>query len=466
MARVIKKAPPLTVKAEIGVAGLKVSSGYIWEEFIPGLQGARGQRIFQEMSLNDATVGAVLYAIGLIIRAVDWQAIPADASAEAEAEAEFAQSLMEDMSHSWEDFISEVLTMLVFGWAYHEIVLKRRIGPDEAAPERRSKFTDGRIGIRKLAPRSQDTLNRWEMQDDGGISGMWQQPPTQGGLRFLPIENCLLFRTVSRKNSPEGVSILRTAYSSYYDLKNIERYEVIGIERELTGLPIVRIPADVLTATEGPNVSIRSAYEKVARDLKFNEQGGIVIPSDVYLGADGTPSAVPKVDVKLITSGGTRAINTDVVIQRKQRGIARSCLADFVMLGDGSGTSRGSYGMHESKVDLFIRASETLLRMIAQPLNSFLLPRIWAINGLDRALMPELRPGKLVKANLTELGAYVTSLSQAGAPLFPDQELESYLREEADLPEKSPEALAAQDQAAIDAELARQEAANAALPQA
>jgi hypothetical protein len=36
---------------------------------------------------------------------------------------------MDDMSHTWDDMISEILTMLVYGWSWHEIVYKKRVGP-------------------------------------------------------------------------------------------------------------------------------------------------------------------------------------------------------------------------------------------------------------------------------------------------------------------------------------------------
>jgi hypothetical protein len=38
--------------------------------------------------------------------------------------------------------------------------------------------------------------------------------------------------------------------------------------------------------------------------------------------------------------------------------------------------------------------------------------------------------------DLNELGEYIAKLSQAGAPLFPDEELENYLRRQAALPER------------------------------
>jgi hypothetical protein len=416
---------------EIGVSGLKVASGYVLEEFQQELRGTNAIRIYRQMSEGDATVNAVLTAIGLVLRAVDWRVEPADDSSEAEKEAEFVQSLLDDMSHPFTDVVGEALSMLTYGWSALEIVLKRRQGPDQKDPSLRSKFDDGRIGIRKLPIRSQDSLLRWEMQEDGGISGLWQLPPMGGGQLFIPIERLLLFRSTSRKNSPEGVSILRSAYKSWYLRKTIEEMEAIGIERELAGLPVVSIPAEFLAAnatTDKKNVL--ESWKKVARDVKFNQQGGIVKPSDLWRNSDGNLSNEPMFKVELLSTGGTRAIDTGPVVERHERNIARSALADFMMLGD----QKGSYALSKNKSELFLRACEAYLNQIAEVLNRFLVTRIWAYNNLDRDLMPELKPGRVAPVDLNEIGDFILKRSQAGEPLFPNQELSEYLSEVADMP--------------------------------
>jgi len=417
---------------EIGVSGLKVFSGYLSEEYLPELRGPNAWRVYRQMAEGDATVCATLTAITLILRAVDWRVEPADDSGEAEKEAEFVESLLDDMSHPFPDVIGEVMSMLTFGWSVLEIVLKRRMGPDQKDPALRSKFDDGRIGVRKLPIRSQDSLLRWEMQQDGGIAGMWQLPPIGGQLLFIPIERLLLFRTTSRKNSPEGVSILRSAYKSWYLRKTIEEIEAIGIERELAGLPVVSIPAKyLLSDASATDKAVLEQYKKVARDVKFNQQGGIVIPSDCWPDPQtGAPSAQRIVDVKLLSTGGRRAIDTGPVVERHEKNIARSALADFMMLGD----QKGSYALSKNKSELFLRACEAYLNQIAEVLNRFLLPRIWSYNNIDRALMPELKPGRVAPVDLAEFGAYLQALATAGAPLFPNQELSEYVAEIADMP--------------------------------
>lgn len=424
---------------ERGNTGLKVWNGYVAEDFLPELVGMRGIETYKEMSSNDPTVGGVLSAIGLILRACEWNVEPAKGASEeeAQAEADFVKSCLNDCSHTFEDFLAEALTMLTFGWSYHEIVYKRRLGPTQKDPSKRSQFEDGRIGWRKFAPRSQDSLNRWDMQDDGGINGMIQNPPQGGPEIFLPIERSLLFRPTSRKNSPESVSILRTAYRPWWYLKRIQESEAIGIERELTGLPIVRIPSYILSSTDAERIAERNMYAKIARDLRFNQQGGVVIPSDTWKGKDDSVSNVPIVSVELVTSGGNRTIETTKVKVDYQRDIARCVLADFIMLG----TDKGAFNLAESKTSLFMKACESFNNQIASVLNRHALPRLWAVNGLDFALMPRAVPGRLAPADIAGISDFIEKLSRSGATFFPDDELENALRRDADLPEKSQEVM-------------------------
>lgn len=423
---------------ELGVQGAKISSGFVHDEFLQQLVGERGRRVYRQMRDNDATVSTIIFAIEMLLRAVEWT-VSTNAEEDRDVRpgltaTEFLEGvLFDDMSHTWDDFIGNVTSMLTFGWQYTEVVYKRRVGPDQRDPTRRSIFSDGLIGVRKLGDRSQETLDRWEIEDDGSIMGMWQWPPSgiAGPARYIPIERALLFRPHMHKGSPEGRSALRGAYRSWFMLKNIQEIEAIAIERELNGLPVVYIPNETLNGTSDQAVKATADYKKLVRDIKFNEQGGVVLPSDPWWDSSGSPSATRQVELQLLNAGGSRAIDTDTVNKRYQADIARTVLADFVMLGQGD---RGSFALSRSKIDLFARALEGWLEAIAAVVNRHLVPRLWMLNGFDREVMPYLVPGRVAPEDLQELGNYIESLARSGVPIN-DPETEDRLRDAGGLPE-------------------------------
>lgn len=417
--------------SEIGVSGAHVHTGMQQEEFLPELRGHRAVKKYREMRDNDDVIGAILQAMDMLIRAVEWRVEAVDDTPEAQADAEFAESVLEDASHTFEDFISEVLSFLVYGWSFFEVVYKRREGPEQKDPSRRSKFDDGRLGIRKLAPRAQQTLQRWKLDHEGGVQAMVQQSG-MGGAVEIPLEKGLLFRTVNASNSPSGRSVLRNAYRSYYYATHIENIEAIAIERELNGLPVGYIPGEYLRANAGSDKGkIRAEYEKMLRDVKFNEQGFIMLPSDTWPDSEGNPSSTPLVKIELLASSGTRNIETQPVIMRYRQAMARTVLADFIMLGT---SERGSFALSKSKADLFLRSLEGYLNNIASTLNRHLISRLWKLNGLNPDTQPRLVPGDIAPVDLEELGQYVQRLSGSGFPIFPDEEVERSLLEAGGLP--------------------------------
>ena len=62
---------------EIGKPGLEHWSGRINEEWIKELQYERKWRTLREMRENDPVVGAILFAVEMLIRSVSWPVIPA-----------------------------------------------------------------------------------------------------------------------------------------------------------------------------------------------------------------------------------------------------------------------------------------------------------------------------------------------------------------------------------------------------
>lgn len=443
---------------EWGVNGAKIFSGYVMEEFLTKLQGERGRKVYREMRDNDPTAGAILFAVEMLLRAVPWsvefddtseenldvhqrltpsvyEGAPAIKIIDPLSAVQFVESVMDDMDHTWEDFIANVLTMLTFGWQYTEVVFKRRLGPVQNERDFRSQYSDGLIGIRKLGNRAQETLDKWEVDEHGEVLGMHQEPPNgQGGTRYIPLTKSILFKTSPNKDSPEGRSVLRNAYRPWYFLKNIQNIEAIAIERELNGLPVVYIPNSLLNSTDEKKKKIVQDYIKMVRDIKFNEQGGVVLPSDPFYDNEGKPTNIRQVELKLLNAGGTRAIDTNKVIMRYEGNIARTILADFIMLGQGE---RGSFALSKSKTDLFLGALEGWNNLIAATLNRTLIPMLWRLNGLDTSIMPYLKPGRVAPEDLQELGDFIEALGKAGFTLAPDRDTENHLRDVAGLPEAS-----------------------------
>lgn len=395
---------PRDYRGEIGRTGVLQFSGYLYEDALRELQQWSGQRIYREMADGDPIVGSVLFAIEQLIRQVEWTVEPADRTASAEDAAQLVDEALGDMAITWQDTLSEILSMLTFGWSYLEQVYKVR-GGDDDDPARASKYDDGRIGWSHWGIRAQETLLRWEFDPGGTLLGMWQLPPPDYRLRFIPIGKSLHFRTTSRKGNPEGFSLLRRAYSPWYYKSNIQRIEAIGIERDLAGLPVVKVPGELF---ESPAMSAQlQVYKDLVTNLRADEQSGVVIPSD-YDPASGKPMY----ELSLLSTGGARQTQTDPVIARYDQRIASSMLADFILLGQ---EKVGSYALSHDKTTMFNQALGTFLDQIAAVVNRFAIPRLLRLNGMDVSKgTPELKHGDVTSPDLAALGTFLQALANAG----------------------------------------------------
>ena len=419
------------MSAEIGSTGLRAYGGFVHEEFLATLSGLRGRRVYREMADNDSTCGAILFAMSMLLRQVEWSVQGADESEAALEAKEFVTgALFEDMSGSWPDVINEVCTMFEAGFAVLEIVWKKRSGPGTNSATR-SKFTDGLYAPRKLALRAAETITQWVMSDDGGIDGCYQQPYTGTSVE-IPIERMLLFRTTVVKNNPEGRSILRNAYRPWYFKKRIEEIEGIGIERDLAGYPVMKVPSRLMSpdASDADKAAFNT-YKALVTQIRRDKSEGAILQSD----RDDKGNA--HYELELLTSGGTRQIDTVKVKDGYAREIAMSVLADFLFLGQ---NSVGSFALSSDKTELFATALGWFLAAIAAVFNRHLLHRMWAVNGLDPDLMPTLVPGDIEHADVEVLLAAVAAMAGAGATVFPDTELENRLRKMMGLPLKPEDA--------------------------
>lgn len=365
----VSKAPKTSPFGAIGSSGLKRTGnrGQVYEEFLPELRGTQARKMYRQMRDNDDVVGAVLFVTENILRAAAWDVQGTDEEAN-----EFVEQCRSDITPSWNMFVAEALSMLTYGFAPFEIVYKRRRGK-QAKPSLSSKFEDGKIGWRGWELRSQDSLTDWVWDENGDVTAMVQQVmfPVSGAAT-IPMEKLLLFRTTAHKNNPEGRSLLRNAFRSFYMRHKLENLEAVGAERDLAGLPVIYCDAANMDSTLPNGRTMGEVLKEIVRNIRRDEQEGVLMP----LSFDDKGNQLIKLE--LLSSGGSRQFNCGEIIQRYRAAIAQTMVADFVLLGH---EKVGSLALASSKTSMFGWAVRCYLDLIAEPLNEKAIPDLFAMNG-------------------------------------------------------------------------------------
>jgi len=415
-----KEEKKVTPFVELGVTGLKRTAGYVYEEFLKKLEGTRGIKIYREMSNNDSVIGGLLFAIEQIVMAAKWR-IDAGGEEPADIEAqEFIEQCFDDMSFPMSELLSEILSMLPYGWAWFEIVYKIR-GGDVDESERKSKFDDNKIGWRKFGIRSQDSLNEWVFGETGKIEAMVQCSPPDYQRTVIPMEKSLLFRAKRSLNNPEGRSVLRTCYRAWFFKKRIEELEAIGVERDLAGLPLAQPPEGVdINDTNNPQmVALKKQVETLVRQVRRDEQDGLVLP----FGWTFT----------LLSAAGSRQFSTNDIIKRYDQRIVMSVLSQILLMGT---DKVGSFALGQEHKNILLTAIDGWLNGIADVFNRFAIPKVFKLNNIKLKKNPQLAFEKLNTPDIAQLSESLSKLGGILGFIFPNEKDEKYLRSIIGLPPK------------------------------
>ena len=404
---------------QLGTTGLRRYGAQIYEEFLPELRWPRAGKVYQEMSDNDPVIGSILYLAEMLIRGTTWGVEAASTSAVDAEAAEFLTSCMDDMEMSWANTISEILSMLAYGFSFHEIVYKVRRGPNETNAKYRSQYTDARIGWRMMPIRSQTSMYEWVFNAENDVVAFVQVAEPNFKRVVIPMSKGLLFRTRVSRDNPEGKSLLRNAYRPWFFKKHFEEIEGIGIERDLAGFPVLTTPEglDLWNEEDPQMVTLKSRAEELVASVRRDSEEGILLPFGW--------------DLKLLTSGSSRQIDIGATIDRYDNRIAITMLSDIILLGGKS----GSFALADTKQSMLAASLQSQVLNIADVFNSKAVPQLFSYNtfpGLTQ--LPKIVPGVLQTPSLKEVALVMRAM---GLNIAGDYKLLGYLRHVLGMPELS-----------------------------
>src|SRR3990167_816546 len=394
----------MTTVDKAGRSGLGVFSGIIIDDFLSELRGRSGYKIYDEMWRNSPIIGGMLSALSRsVIATVEWGWGSDDG--DDDPRIEFLNRAEANLKPSWKQHLTETIEpTLVFGFTPFAVWLETK---------------DGEIVWKKFLMMSQDTVSRWLFDEDGEISGLVQStlgaPP-----ETIPIARIILYRTMVYRGNPEGRSVLRTSRIPYHFAKNMMQVEGIGVERDIAGTPKVKLPANADTSSGSDDMN---RAEQVVRNLRNDEQAGIVEPNDW--------------EVSLLSSSGGRLFDTDKIITRYETRMLMSVGAQFMMLGQ-SGV--GSLALSRDQTDFFVMFANGIAEMIANCITEYAALPLLKLNGYSTEGIYRTH----TPAGDIDLEKFASFLSSVGNKVTWRKQDEVWLRQMSQLPDVTEEELEAE----------------------
>lgn len=430
-----KPLPPFRM-GEVGSIGLDVKNGRIMQEPRRNLRFPESMNTFQLM-MRDPAIASSLNIIKMFVRRVNWQFVTPkgkEDDAQLKERVEFFNGMMDDMDVSWPEFISNVMSMCIYGFSVNEKVYKKRTGKTGKYP---SKFNDGLIGWAKLPPRAQPTLDKWFFDDQTReVTGVRQNLyrlnndflnlAKDDGFRRLPRSKFMLFKYDENNGSPEGRSPLLNAYVPWKYKVQIEEYEAVGVSRDLVGMPKIGLPPDYLDENADPEKKAFVEYcKRLINDMIANDRAGIIFPRFI--------DPETKMDVfefGLMSRQGAKAYDTAEIIERYSKQIMQAFMADVIAMGN---SKYGSFSLADSKTSLLAMSVEVLLKQIQEVINRDLVPQTYTLNQWDDAEQVQITFDDIETPDLEIIAKFIQQVVAVGA-MEVDKASSDYLRKLIGLP--------------------------------
>jgi hypothetical protein len=284
-----------------------------------------------------------------------------------------------------------------------------------------SRFNDGKIGWASWNLIPQPSRYGWGFDDTGRANLLIQYDPQTGEYIPISLQRCIHFRMAGRNNSPEGWTPLRQAYDPWYRKMRIQQIEGVGIERDLAGLPHFMIPGESIDAKD----KVFQRAQQIVTGIRQDSQAGLVSSSDRD---EDTKQLLH--EFKLVSTGGSRTIDTDPVVRRYANEIATTFLASVMRTGQ---DTHGSYALAETQGGLLEQSIGANLDSIEADINTQAVPNLLEYNDIPEELTPRIKHSGIASRDLEVLARYVATLVKSGL-LVDTPELTEFLHQVAGLP--------------------------------
>lgn len=399
---------------EQGFVGLRTSNGRLFPEVNTAFNYPHFNKTVNEIRHNP-TVGSAMNVYRMFISRVNWRVeAHKDANDIDKQRAAIVNTMMDDMEGSWKSFIEEVIPYMEYGFGIHEKVLRRRLYRNG------SSYNDGLIGIKKLAPRNQDTIEKWRFSDDGAdLIGVEQSIQNlENGYRFVnrknenglvPIDRnkFLLFTASGNRGNPQGHSIYKAIYLAYKMLTLLQDNELIGVAKDIQGILKIAIPPKYLSPdASAEDKAAVTAFQGIIDAYNAGTQRGLLVPNMI-----DPESKLPLFTYDLMESKGSAKYDVESIIKRIQGDILSALNCDLLKLGtDGT----GSFSLAESKNSVLSIAIDYRLREIAEVLNNDLLKSIYQANGWSCEKLPKFVYEDIEDVSMETAGKFVQQVVSVG----------------------------------------------------
>lgn len=384
------KLSPDTAFKEMGYSSPSPYTSWTRDERVPELRDKSGIRTYYDMKRADGQVRSSLRLFKTPVMAARWFMEPASDSPLDQSISKFVEeNLFERLSTPWHRVLEDALLMCDYGY----MPLEKVFDIDD----------DGKIYLKKLAPRHPLDIQEWVYDSNGGPDGLVMDATEANGFNgiFIPISKMVVFVLEQEGGDMRGISILRSAYKHYYYKDTLYKIDAIQKERHGIGVPVIKIPA-------GASAADKSLAEELGRNMRTNERAHITLPPNwefMFAKLEGQP------------------VDCMPSIAHHNEQIMSNILAFFSK----------DPNAKEDAMNMFYKGTRYVALTIAETMNRYVIKQLVDFN-YKRGKYPKLRARRIGENEDLRTWSFAYRNLVGAGSIIPDDELERFIRLEMDLP--------------------------------
>jgi hypothetical protein len=375
---------------ELGYSSPSPFTAWTREERVGELRDKLGIRKYYDMKRADGTIRGALRLLKTPVMSARWFVEPASDSTLDKNIAKFVEdNLFNKMNVPWHRTLEDALLMCEYGY----MPLEKVYGID----------SDGKVILKKLAPRHPLDIREWDYDIAGGPNGIIMDATEANGFDevYIPIEKLVVFVLEQEAGDMRGISILRSAYKHYFYKDTLYKIDAIQKERHGIGVPVIKLPM-------GFSEDDRRLADDLGRNLRTNERAHITIPMNwevAFAKLEGQP-------VDCLPS-----------IQHHNDQIMQNIIAPFYRDANAK----------DDSMNMFFKGTRYIATTIAETFNRYVIKQLVDFN-YSRGEYPTLQARRIGENEDLRTWSFAFRNLVGAGSIIPDDKLEEFLRKELDLP--------------------------------
>lgn len=387
-----RQKPPKTTGIEQGSAGTS-AAGYFDGEM--SLSRIRNPSISQIMQMidNDGTAQMLYSVLTFPVQAIDWHldpdpedvvktVLPDGTTKETHPQADFVEACLRNPEHKggmstpFSLILADIAMAVAQGYRFFEIVYKIN--------------DQGQIVFKKIAAREAKEITILS-DETGGFAGV-KQIVKRGEKTVevtIDLPYCFLYTYRKERNKLKGASALRPAFYHYDKKHRLYYLQNQQAQVNAMGFKVLDSPDGAVEKDRSANLA---AVDKMAV----------------------RPSVALPFGWKLNIAQPARGLDLQPAIDGQDTQMARSVLAQGMLLGNQSSNAGGSYALANSHQDVLTMSTIAFMSTIEEHITSFLISKLIDYN-FDKPLYPTFKFNDLGDETTELLSEAFKSLIAKGA---------------------------------------------------